>query len=374
MARETPEVSVLTPESGEVDAVLNWLNTLDLAETATPFEVQDVEVTAYSTFAANGARSRGGCLTPSVKLSISTKGSNDDPRTPQRDFSEVVAIEDVSPTNTDFTNFYSVFDSPTPGARDDAASEISSVNSVCGEQYMEHSASESLGDCEEAHIGRLEPAQARIDDCQDYQGDEVDIATANPEFDAESLNSYDPPSSASSSIGEFQDPTLLHSTLQKIISKLSAESQFFAKPPTGPQLVFITDCYQCLLAGLPCSRTLTCCSRCKRSEQRDLCLLQRRKLQHEMVPGDAIRNTTPVLLLLEKVDETIWKKKLELLSELQETWKLQKDRKNWTLPALESSPRVKWNKKNSQKAVMEHPGEGLGRQTFVDVRLAWEQE
>jgi hypothetical protein len=67
--------------------------------------------------------------------------------------------------------------------------------------------------------------------------------------------------------------------------------------------IFITSCYQCILAGLPCSRTLPGCSRCKRAGCQHLCLLHRRKLLEEMVIGDVIGNRTPVLLRVRGDDE-----------------------------------------------------------------------
>jgi hypothetical protein len=82
----------------------------------------------------------------------------------------------------------------------------------------------------------------------------------------------------------------------------------------GPKVsVFITSCYQCVLAGLPCSRSLPGCVRCKRAGREHLCLLHRRKLLQEMVIGDAVGNRTPVLLKLRCDDAASWEKKLDLL-------------------------------------------------------------
>jgi len=83
-----------------------------------------------------------------------------------------------------------------------------------------------------------------------------------------------------------------------------------------PRLVWIASCLQCTSAGLPCSRTPPACSRCKRSGRGDVCLLHRRKLAEERVPGDIVANTTPVLLKVKGEDSQIWGRKVVLCQEV----------------------------------------------------------
>ena len=121
------------------------------------------------------------------------------------------------------------------------------------------------------------------------------------------LSSYEPPSTISSKAALFQ--------LQAQSPILYPNEQ--ADPnPDKPQNVFITSCFQCVLAGLPCSRTYPACSRCRRNGSEQLCLLHRRKRSTEMVLGDIIANRTPVLLHVRGEDCQAWDKKLGLLQEV----------------------------------------------------------
>lgn len=103
----------------------------------------------------------------------------------------------------------------------------------------------------------------------------------------------------------------------------SPEFEPYYSPPrlpsplkSRPRHVFITSCYQCILANMHCSRTLPACSRCERNGYSDVCLLHRRKLAREMTE-DVETNKTPVLLRVEGMDEEMmWIKKLELSYEV----------------------------------------------------------
>mgnify|MGYP004517714219 CR=1 FL=1 len=124
--------------------------------------------------------------------------------------------------------------------------------------------------------------------------------------DVSSLASYDPPTGVADVLEEDTD--------------LSGEAlKDTAAPPIDPdkpRIVFITSCTQCILANLPCSRTIPHCSRCRRNGQAALCLLHRRKFLEEISRSDASSCTTPVLLKLKGEDEGVWKKKLRLAGQV----------------------------------------------------------
>jgi hypothetical protein len=82
------------------------------------------------------------------------------------------------------------------------------------------------------------------------------------------------------------------------------------------RFVMILSCYQCVMAGLPCSRSYPACSRCERAGNADTCLLFRRKLVGESTREIGF-NITPTLLLVEGEDEGVRKRKVALLQEVQ---------------------------------------------------------
>lgn len=318
MAPENLENTVVAEDRVEdsIDVVLEWLSMVDVNEK--PVQDDFEEILTIRDHAApmapstqnNTTSTCDGRLTPSIDLSISTKHSANHPRTPQRKTSNVVRIEEVSPTITNFTLIESVFDSPTRGARGeedgdgDNESEISSVGSFAGD------GDEWGEDFKEDHAGQFNPADAEVKACKKHQANHT-VKDPETDTDAEIVNSDDT-STSTRFITEFQDAELLYLPDPETLLIPSTELQVSSTPPCGLQLVFVTSCYQCLLAGLPCSRTLPCCTRCKRSGRGHLCLMHRRKLRHEMIPGDVIWNTTPVLLKLEGENQNIWEKKVEL--------------------------------------------------------------
>ena len=82
------------------------------------------------------------------------------------------------------------------------------------------------------------------------------------------------------------------------------------------RLVALISCYQCVMAGLPCSRTYPACSRCERAGNADTCLLFRRKLPEEITRKTGF-NITPTLLMVEGEDESVRQKKVARLEEVQ---------------------------------------------------------
>ncbi|KAI4663692.1 uncharacterized protein J4E78_004109 [Alternaria triticimaculans] len=143
--------------------------------------------------------------------------------------------------------------------------------------------------------------------------------------------------------------------------------------PNEPRPVWITSCLQCTLAGLPCSRTYPSCSRCKRHNRADECLLQRRRFTSEVMYSSLMdRSTAPALLKVKGEDEGVWERKVELAEALCEQWVAEQNKKNWVLPDV-GSARGGWGKRRGRggKEKVGHPGEGIGRlafrELFVDV-------
>ncbi|KAI4691323.1 uncharacterized protein J4E84_003615 [Alternaria hordeiaustralica] len=144
-------------------------------------------------------------------------------------------------------------------------------------------------------------------------------------------------------------------------------------PPNEPRPVWITSCLQCTLSGLPCSRTYPSCSRCKRHNRAEECLLQRRRFASEVMDSSTMeRSTAPALLKVKGEDEGVWERKVELAEALCEQWVAEQDKKNWVLPDV-GSARGGWGKRKGRagKEKVGHPGEGIGRlafrELFVDV-------
>jgi hypothetical protein len=139
--------------------------------------------------------------------------------------------------------------------------------------------------------------------------------------------------------------------------------------PNEPRPVSIMSCLQCTLAGLPCSRTYPSCSRCRRHNRAEDCLLQRRCFTSEALdPSMMERSKAPTLLKVKGDGEAIWKRKVELAQELCEKWVMEQDKKNWVLPDI-SSPRGGWRKRKGriEKEKVPHPGEGIGRLSFREL-------
>ncbi|KAG9196193.1 hypothetical protein G6011_01314 [Alternaria panax] len=139
--------------------------------------------------------------------------------------------------------------------------------------------------------------------------------------------------------------------------------------PVEPRPVWITSCLQCTLAGLPCSRTYPHCSRCKRHDRAEDCLLQRRSFISESLnPTQEGGCKSPILLKVEGEDDEFQKRKVNLAAELCEKWIVGQEKKNWVLPTV-GSPRGGWRtrKDRVKKEKIVHPGEGIGRLSFHEL-------
>jgi hypothetical protein len=88
----------------------------------------------------------------------------------------------------------------------------------------------------------------------------------------------------------------------------------------------------------------------------------------EMVLGDVIGNATPTLLRLRDDGDDVWERKRGLLLELKRKWKDRLEKENWVFPVNDG--RLGSYNTHGKKHVYDHPGEGIGRQTFREVVLA----
>ncbi|RMZ70874.1 hypothetical protein GMOD_00008529 [Pyrenophora seminiperda CCB06] len=142
------------------------------------------------------------------------------------------------------------------------------------------------------------------------------------------------------------------------------------RDPNIPRLVWLTSCLQCILAGLPCSRTHPSCSRCQRSANPDLCLLHRRCFSFEILdPSKSDECCYPILLKVKGEDEAIWQRKAKLSVELKNKWLEEQYKKNWVMPKIESR-RGGWKKEYRFQVVPGrdlHPGEGSGRTSHKEL-------
>lgn len=217
------------------------------------------------------------------------------PYTPPRRPQLVDKYEEVSPTDTTFSHG-SVFSSShsTPAS---PLSPISPTHINSKAQYPETDASSICG-------GEVEGI-ARNKDSTGLLLPQVVPHGSRPA----SLNSYDPPS-------KDEDVHLAESLLDAQNGAVAAPIESIAFTQDTPWLTWITSCLQCTLAGLPCSRTPPACSRCQRNGYGEICLLQRRRTRREMVNGNGMLNTAPVLLTLHGSDETVYTRKVELTKEV----------------------------------------------------------
>lgn len=205
-----------------------------------------------------------------------------DPTTPQRRQTPMQVYDEVSPTNTSFSG-KSVFDAPyLPDEVSDEDPFYDDIEDLAPTKDQSWGSEDMAGPCS--------VESARL---QDH-----DSASS----DTGSFYSCIQPSEA---VDHHETPK---TTLNVV-----------AVPPIGPdepRFTFITSCMQCILADLPCSRTIPCCSRCKRNGYGNICLLRRQKFVNEINQSNASTCTRPVLLKLRDEDETTWAKKKQLAGEV----------------------------------------------------------
>ncbi|KAF1972268.1 hypothetical protein BU23DRAFT_599759 [Bimuria novae-zelandiae CBS 107.79] len=111
-------------------------------------------------------------------------------------------------------------------------------------------------------------------------------------------------------------------------------------------LIWVTACLQCVLADLPCSRTLPACSRCVRNGHGEVCLVQRQRVHEEIVHDHYICD--PILLVREGDDDAVYEKKEALQGDMIESWREKYDRNFW----YPSGKKFEWG--------ATHPGFGEG--------------
>jgi len=181
------------------------------------------------------------------------------------------------------------------------------------------------------------------------------------------------PSKPSARLDPREAPSQMDTDDLTAVWNLDPQRALPTPDPNEPRPVWITSCLQCTLAGLPCSRTYPACSRCKRHNRAEECLLQRRRFTSEVMDSSPMdRSAVPALLKVKGEDEGIWKRKVELAETLCEKWVAEQDKRNWVLPDV-GSARGGWGKRRGRggKEKVGHPGEGIGRlafrELFVDV-------
>ncbi|KAH6622186.1 hypothetical protein C7974DRAFT_457163 [Boeremia exigua] len=255
-----------------------------------------------------------------------------DPLTPSRRQLPPLHCEEVSPTNTSFS-CNSLFDPPA------LSHDREGLDPFCDD------------------VPDIAPANDQAWDLENKRercGTALVVKPLDTTFDdADSLVSYDPPSEVSSGSNNFD---ALENTTASLID------------PDEPRFVCITSCTQCILADLPCSRTVPHCSRCRRKGQEALCLLHRRTFREEVTCFDAPSCVTPVLLKLQGEDANVWEAKLRLEEELEQSWRAVEDRRNWVLPSLDGFGEV--FRSEGEQLQASFPGEGKGRLTYKELRVA----
>lgn len=181
------------------------------------------------------------------------------------------------------------------------------------------------------------------------------------------------PSTPSNTLGSHESALATNTSDLTAISERKSQRTLSPHDPNEPRSVWITSCLQCTFADLPCSRTYPSCSRCKRHNRAEECLLQRRRFTSEVLGSSLMdKSSTPGLLKVKGEDEGVWKLKVELAEALCEKWVAEQDQKNWVLPDV-GSARGGWGRRGARigREKVGHPGEGIGclafRELFVDV-------
>jgi hypothetical protein len=187
---------------------------------------------------------------------------------------------ELSPSDTTFSRD-SIFDSPqqTP------AQSKSARYAACKAKYAETDASSIYGEDDKTNLIDVIPHKLVL-----------------PSSPPASINSYDPPSDNEDALEAY--PATLSPQVPEITSL------------DAPRIHHLVSCLQCVFAGLRCNRRTPACSRCKRSGESEMCLLQRRRIRSEMIDGCGTLNRIPVLLKVWGCDETVHQRKVELAEEV----------------------------------------------------------
>ncbi|KAF2750251.1 hypothetical protein M011DRAFT_474714 [Sporormia fimetaria CBS 119925] len=308
------------------DAVLNWLDNLSLADD----EVIDGRP-------GSPPRNRSG-------------DPEEPPGTPNRP-ALAPATEEISPTSTQFTD---VFDRPEKQwDQESSISDVTTVTESGGEMDNKTGRDDVSGEKKVSTVAVRRPLSALLGLEQKAEAVEDDSNNAD---DDKTTSTIPPP-----------QPSVPSTPASPSIKSPLATAD--TPHPSDKATVLLTSCYQCLLAQLPCSRTLPSCTRCIHNGCSHLCLLHRRKLFREMVAGDTEENQIPVLLVLKAEEEEMVREKVGLLRELHEKWLQQEERRNWVLPRdIGAGLAGKWDKYQKREE-RRHPGWGVGRKVFVEVEL-----
>ncbi|UPX12480.1 uncharacterized protein EKO05_0003026 [Ascochyta rabiei] len=266
-----------------------------------------------------------------------------EPVTPQRRPLQILNYDEVSPTNTNFSHD-SVFDTPQ-GFGDSWTEEDPFCDDVPDVTSVLDFKAEVVQDSRETPQ-------------EDFAND----------FEVRSFASYDPPSDIDEGLAKSINAKSINATSINATSKAHIDTVALPTEQNGIRITWITSCTQCILADLPCSRTVPCCSRCKRTGQANVCLLHRRKFREEVERAEAETCTTPVLLKLQGEDESHWVEKLRLACEFDTLWHDHEDRKNWVLPPVDG--RRGDFRAHGVRVPRTHPGEGKGHLTYRELEVA----
>ncbi|KAF2490548.1 hypothetical protein BU16DRAFT_531036, partial [Lophium mytilinum] len=183
-------------------------------------------------------------------------------------------------------------------------------------------------------------------------------------FDTEAEDEISAPISHDEVCGSTADGSMVEPEVVRKIGSRSALDNTTNNKIESLKVLLVTSCLHCVLAKLPCSRTLPACTRCIRNGRS--CLPQRRRTNTELVRGDPIGNALPIPLYLPDEDAETRASKVALNNELMDSWKDELDKKNWVLPTqgrISGFPRRWWVKRSPR-----HPGEGIGIVTYQTVR------
>ena len=160
--------------------------------------------------------------------------------------------------------------------------------------------------------------------------------------------------------------------------------------PDQPRIVRLASCLQCTLEGLPCSRSVPSCSRCKRAGKPETCLLYRQKFLEEIRRSDSETCTALVLLKLKDEGPATWQEKLATekevcgllffpsndgpwlrIEQLHAAKLAKQDRDNWVLPPV-CSPRGNFRHASvhvPKPKLGEGPSDWVHRELYVDMEL-----
>lgn len=208
------------------------------------------------------------------------------PFTPPRRLNDVPPYnEEISPTDSNFS-LRSVFDSPVDAIRFDE-----NANGDDGDDgdfsYAATEASSLDGDDEDEVKARLALLNSPVED------------------------EPDTPIAAHLSTTDLVSPAQQPTTPT---TDSPGDDATTPPPIRSTHRIWLTSCLQCVLADLPCSRTLPSCTRCARNGAAELCLVQRKRFHAEFMADT--QRVEPLLVTLPEDREELTRSKMVLQEEV----------------------------------------------------------